>query len=211
MYEFEGLPLSPVEPGTTLLVAGPAMGGTRDLFLRMVAPMPGEEGVILVSTRSNAESIVGELDEATRSLDRRAVGVVDATGGQATGGNDRFRTVSGPSDLTGIGMELTDIYERFVNQGARRVRVGVDSLSTLLVYTDVQTVFRFMHVTAGRVSSADGLGVFVIDPSSHDDQTVQTLSQLFDGRVDVREGDEAPEVRVRGLAGQSNDWRPVEP
>lgn len=207
MYEFDDLPLSPVEPGTNLLVAGPAMGGTRELFLRMVAPVPGEEGVILISTKSDAGSLAEELEANAPSVDTRAVGVVDAAGSQGMAESGQVRTVSGPSDLTGIGMELTDLYETFVNQGARRVRVGIDSISTLLMYTDVQTIFRFMHVTTGRVSSADGLGVFVIDPSSHDDQTVQTLNQLFDARVDVREGEDGPELRVRGLSDQSKDWQ----
>jgi KaiC/GvpD/RAD55 family RecA-like ATPase len=206
MYEFDDLPLSPVEPGTNVLVAGPAMGGTRGVFLRMVSPVPGEEGVIMVSTKRDANSLVGELQETTPSVDTRAVGVVDAAGQNASE-EGQLRTVSGPSDLTGIGMELTDLYEGFVNQGAQRVRVGIDSISTLLMYTDVQTVFRFMHVTTGRVSSADGLGVYVIDPSSHDDQTTQTLNQLFDGRVDVREAEDGPELRVRGLADQPSDWQ----
>jgi KaiC/GvpD/RAD55 family RecA-like ATPase len=207
MYEFDDLPLSAVDPGTNLLVAGPAMGGTRELFLRMVVPVPGEEGVILVSTKRDAGSLVEELGETANELDSRAVGVVDAAGGQGVDDGGLIRTVSGPSDLTGIGMELTDLYEGFVNQGARQVRVGIDSISTLLMYTDVQTVFRFMHVTTGRVSSADGLGVYVIDPSSHDDQTVQTLNQLFDGRVDVQEGDDGPEMRVRGLSDQPREWQ----
>jgi len=206
MYEFDDLPLTPVEPGTNILVAGPAMGGTRGLFLRMVAPVPGEEGVILVSTKSNADTLVERLLEVAPDVDTRAVGVVDAAG-QGMGERGQLRSVSGPSDLTGIGMELTDLYEGFVGQGAQRVRIGIDSISTLLMYTDVQTVFRFMHVTTGRVSSADGLGVYVIDPSSHDDQTTQTLNQLFDARIDVREGDDGPEMRVRGLADQPREWQ----
>lgn len=207
MYDFDELPLSPVDPGTNLLIAGPAMGGTRELFFRIVAPVPGEEGVIIVSTKSDAASAVEELEENASSVDTRAVGVVDAAGSQAMTEHGQLRTVSGPSDLTGVGMELTDLYEGFVNQGARRVRVGIDSISTLLLYTDVQTVFRFMHVTTGRVSSADGLGVYAIDPSSHDDQTVQTLNQLFDARVDVRDGEDGRQLRVRGLDCQSGDWQ----
>jgi len=207
MFEFDDLPLSPVDGGTNLLVAGPAMGGTRELFLRMVAPAPGEEGVILVSTRADAASLVEELRRNAPAVDPRAVGVVDATSGQGDGEHGPVRTVSGPSDLTGIGMALTDLYEGFVTRGASRMRVGIDSLSTLLLYTDVQTVFRFVHVATGRVSSADGLGVYAIDPSSHDERTTRTLEQLFDARVDVRAGDAGRELRVRGRSDGPTDWR----
>jgi hypothetical protein len=71
----------------------------------------------------------------------------------------------------------------------------VHSLSTLLMYSDLQTVFRFLHVFTGRVQSVDGLGLFAIDDSAHDEQTMNTLKQLFDGIVRTRE-DGPPEVRV---------------
>jgi len=211
MYEFDDLPLSPVEPATNLLVAGDAMSGARELFLRMVAPTPGgEEAAVVVTTGSDAEKLYGELERAAGAVDRRQVGVVDAVSQQqgVEGETDRVRMVSSPRDLTGIGMELTDLYESFHDGGAEGVRTGLDSVSTLLMYADLETVFRFLHVFSGRVATADGLGVYVIDPSSHDQQTTQTLSQLFDGRVEVRE-DEADgerQLRVRGLADQPREW-----
>lgn len=209
MYEFDDLPLSPVEPATNLLVAGDAMSGARELFLRMVAPTAGgDEAAVLVTTGSNAEKLYGELERAAGAVDRRQVGVVDAVSQQqgVEGETDRVRMVSSPRDLTGIGMELTDLYESFHGGGAEHVRTGLDSVSTLLMYADLETVFRFLHVFSGRVATADGLGVYVIDPSSHDQQTTQTLSQLFDGRVEVREEGAERQLRVRGLADQPREW-----
>jgi hypothetical protein len=71
----------------------------------------------------------------------------------------------------------------------------VHSLSTLLMYSDLQTVFRFLHVFTGRVQSVDGLGLFSIDSTAHDDQSLNTLKQLFDGIVNVPEDDEV-DVRL---------------
>jgi hypothetical protein len=74
------------------------------------------------------------------------------------------------------------------------------SLSTLLMYSNLQTVFRFLHVFTGRIQSADALGVYVIDSTAHDDQTMNTLKQLFDGVIDVEEGDDGePDLSVDGL------------
>lgn len=58
------------------------------------------------------------------------------------------------------------------------------------------------------VSTTGGLGVFHIDPTTQDDRVVNTITQLCDGRIDVRTGDGGRELRVRGLADQSRAWRP---
>jgi hypothetical protein len=74
----------------------------------------------------------------------------------------------------------------------------VHSLSTLLMYSDLQTVFRFLHVFTGRIQSVDGLGLFCIDSSAHDDQTLNTLKQLFDGLIETSEDGE-PTLRIAEL------------
>jgi hypothetical protein len=63
------------------------------------------------------------------------------------------------------------------------------------MYADLQTVFRFLHVFTGRIQSVEGLGLFAIDSSAHDDKTMNTLKQLFDGIVTTYE-DREPEVRL---------------
>jgi len=73
----------------------------------------------------------------------------------------------------------------------------VHSLSTLLMYSDLQTVFRFLHVFTGRIQSVNGLGLFSIDSTSHDEQAMNTLKQLFDGVITVP-GDEEPKIRLAG-------------
>ena len=88
--------------------------------------------------------------------------------------------------MTGIGIKFSEFVEEFhVERDLDGIRVMVDSLSTLLMYSDVQTVFRFMHVFTSRIENADALGVHVIESTAHDDETLNTLKQLFDGVVDV--------------------------
>lgn len=209
MYEFDDLPLAPVEPATNVLVAGPAMSGTQELMLRALAPSAGDnEGTIVVSTGTGAEKLRGQFAETAGALSRRRLGIVDAVSRQqgVDAAGENVRTVSSPRDLTGIGMELTGLYESFYERGIERVRTGLDSVSTLLMYAELPTIFRFLHVFTGRVSTANGVGIYIIDPTSHDEQTTQTLSQLFDGRIDVR-ADDGRELRVRGLPEQPDGWQ----
>ncbi|PSP75117.1 recombinase RecA [Halobacteriales archaeon QS_1_68_20] len=211
MYEFDDLPLSPIEPATNVLVAGPAMSGTRDLFLRMLAPPAGsEDGTIVVTSGDNADELYERFRATARDVDRQQLGVVDCVSrsrGLSVDGPN-VGTVSSPGDLTGIGIELTDLYESFFERGVRRLRTGLNSISTLLMYADQQPLFRFLHVFTGRISTAESLGLFVIDPTSHDERTTQTINQLYDARIEVRQNGSAPELRVRGLPDQPTDWTP---
>lgn len=87
-----------------------------------------------------------------------------------------------PNDLTWFGIHATEYLTRWHDTDAPIV-VCFDSLSMLLQYAPHETVYRFLHVLAGRVESADGTGFYHIDPSVQDDTIVNTMAQLCDCRV----------------------------
>jgi len=97
--------------------------------------------------------------------------------------------------MTGIGIKLSEFLEEFYERrGLQTNRVLLHSISTLLMYSDLQTVFRFLHVFTGRIQSADALGVYVVDSTAHDKQTMNTLKQLFDGVIEVERDDDDEQV-----------------
>jgi hypothetical protein len=123
----------------------------------------------------------------------------------------RLVTVSSPSDLTSIGMRFSDVHRSFSKRDIGRVRTGLYSVSTLLTFSDLQTVSRFVHTLVGRIDSVDGFGLLLVDPTNHEEQAVSTLAQFCDGRVDVRDDGDGPELRTTGLPGHSRDWRSFSP
>jgi KaiC/GvpD/RAD55 family RecA-like ATPase len=101
--------------------------------------------------------------------------------------------------MTGIGNEFSELLEEFhADRGLERNRVLFHSITALLLYSNPETVFRFLHVFTGRIRSVGGLGVFVIESTAHDDQTMGTIQQLFDGVIEVTENAE-PEMRLPGV------------
>ncbi|MDH5020776.1 RAD55 family ATPase [Halobacterium rubrum] len=212
MYElgaaFSGIE---VEEGTNLLVEGPPMSGKRDLGFQILADgVQNGEGAIVVTTKDGADRVVTDFADAAGVADA-TVGVVDCVTKQQGMGDrresDLVRYASSPNDLTGIGIELSELLRALYEQrNVTRNRILLHSLSTLLMYSDLQTVFRFMHVFTGRVQSADALGVFVVDSTAHDEQTVSTLKQLFDGVISVEEHDEGFRTRLLGV-GDDDAWR----
>ena len=209
-YTFEGLPIEGVEHGTNVLVTGPAMGGIRELTLRMLLRPTDREGALFVTADTDGKSTLRDYEALGGGLDFARVGVVDCTEEGVEDTAHNVHAVGSPADLTGIGIEFSSLYERLHANGAERVRTGVYTLSPFVVYAPTKAVFRFVHTLTGRIRTADGLGVCAIDPGTVDDQTLSSLAQAFDGKVELREDDGECAVRVRGLPDQPEGWQPVD-
>lgn len=199
--------LGGVAEGTNLLVTGDAMSG-RDEFVDEVVSEGTEngEGTVYVTTDGTAGDLLGR--HGGNDLDR--FGVVDCVT-ESQGNEEPNETVkfaSSPSDMTGIGVKVSSFLKEFHEErGIEDNRVFVDSVSTLLTYSNLETVFRFLHVFTGRIRSVDGFGVFVFDSVAHDEKEYSTLRQLFDGVVEVeKDEDEVVRVRVVGLGDEPTEW-----
>jgi len=96
------------------------------------------------------------------------------------------RTVENPADLTGIGIELSELLSGMATTGdEQHIAVCFDSITSLLQYADLQRAFRFLHVVTGRVKTVGGVGHYHLDPEAHDRQTLATLKGLFDAVIEV--------------------------
>jgi KaiC/GvpD/RAD55 family RecA-like ATPase len=204
--------VSSVAPGSSILVSGPAMTGKEHLLYEMLAASLEEgDGVVAVSTSERGVDVLSDIEGRADSADGHQLAVIDCRSEanreerELDSGAFVYQ-VSAPSDLTGIGIGITNCFERFHDTGLDAGCLGLASLSTTLTYSDRQTVFKFCHVLSSRLDSAGYLGLFTIDSSAHDDQTLQVIKQAFDGLVEIREVDGHREARVRGLRPNPSDW-----
>ncbi|MFB6133126.1 MAG: RAD55 family ATPase [Halanaeroarchaeum sp.] len=205
--------VSEVPPGTNLLVSGPSMGGKRELMLTVLAHGASRgEGSVVVTTNDPASDILDEY-RSIREISNDYVRIIDCvgSGGDPAVDDDLTCSVSSPGDLTGIGIEFSEIAKEANANGIERLRIGFESITPLLMYVDLQRLFRFLHVFTSQIQSNDWLGLFAIDPSSHDEQTVNTINQLFDGVVDIRIPEAGGrEARVRGVTSSPTEWVPLD-
>jgi hypothetical protein len=96
--------------------------------------------------------------------------------------------LSSPGDLTGLGIKLSEVLKEWDRNDNRTV-VCFDSLTALLQYADLQTIYKFLHVLTGRFDAADVTAHFHLDPDACDQQTVSTLTSLFDTVVELDDGE----------------------
>lgn len=215
-YELgDGVPpslLSDVEAGTNVLVSGPAMSGKRELMLEVLAHGAAQgEGSVVLTTNDSGAKIHGEFQSLLEGPDS-FVRVIDTVGSEEELDYEEvLKPCGSPGDLTGMGIEFSEIAKEANSLSVDSVRVAFDSLSPVLMYVDLERLFRFLHVFTRQVQSKGWIGLFAIDPESHDSQTINTLNQLFDGVIQIRLPDEGGrEMRTRGFGQSPSEWVAVD-
>jgi hypothetical protein len=193
-----GLLWDAVEPGTATLVLAPSLHDATDeacLNLLSTEDATGQNVAWVTYTRSPDACIqdwlahAGERPENMRFISvgettRSTSAVSNATEGRG----EVVETLSNPNDLTGLGIKLSEVLKEWARNDYPTTAC-FDSLTALLQYADLQTVYKFLHVLTGRFDAAGVTAHFHLDPDTCDDQTVSTLTSLFDTVVEFDDGE----------------------
>lgn len=176
------------ESGSNVLVSGDTFVTNERLFDAIV---PDEdEQAIVITANLDVQSVISELQN--RDVDLENVGIIDCTTTDSERTDIDLKPLNSPGDLTGISLEFAKLLE---NHGESKVRIGMLSLSTTLMYTELRTLFRFLHVFTARIRSGGMFGVFSMDPGMHEEQATNTIRAVFDAEARVTDSDE---VTLRG-------------
>lgn len=212
----EYLPIDDLDSGTNVVVSGPTAAGARRVALSLATAGDPEEGLLLVAADVGGASLLAHCESLDGSLERERVAVVDCSG--TDDDQRRFAAavgeIDGPGDVGAIGMETSRLYEELIERGHDGIRVGVVSVSTLLLSSDLSTVSQFLHALTGRVVALGDVGVFLVDSTAGDRRATETLERFCDHRVTVRrEDDGRPAVRVDDVArpGGLGEWTAFDP
>jgi len=191
------------EDGTeacVLLLAPSLHAATEDACLDLLSfDAPAEENVLWVTyTRSPDDCVqdwMAHADAQPENVQFVNVGettrAASARPGGSTASNvaeQAVESLSSPGDLTGLGIKLSEILKEWDHNDNQTV-VCFDSLTALLQYADLQTIYKFLHVLTGRFDAADVTAHFHLDPDACDQQTVSTLTSLFDTVVELEDGE----------------------
>jgi len=203
----ESLPVETIPAGTSLLIAGPSLTRKRELMLRLVGQETDAQGGAVITTKKSAGTILEQLDIPPESDGREYLRLIDCVS-QERGMGEVEETattkyISSPRDLTGLSIKLSGVFQGLYEEDMK-TRVGLDSLSTFLMYHDLQRVYRMLHVLSGQIESAGWIGSFVIDSPS--DRELEVLTQLVDGMIETRESDDGYEFRLRGFDRVNTEW-----
>ena len=86
--------------------------------------------------------------------------------------------------LAGLGETVSRVIAEHNDQSVT-LSVSFEILSDLIATSDLEQVFRFLHLLTARLERADALGHFYLNPDSRSGPTVNLLSELFDLRIEA--------------------------
>jgi hypothetical protein len=184
---------SAFDDGVSVLLSGPSTLGRERLF-DAVAPADGERSVV-ITMDTGAQTVVQELER--RGAERSQIGIIDCTNTDSDIEGVSIRNLNSPGDLTGISLEFAKLLGQDTENESIRARVGLASISTTLMYTELRTMFRFLHVFTARIRSGDMLGVFSMDPSMHEEKAHNTIRAVFD--CEAKLGDDSATLSGTGF------------
>ena len=97
-------------------------------------------------------------------------------------------TLSDPGNLTKIGVELTNSLTEW-GANDHKTMVCIHSITALMQYVEVKSVFKFLHEIKNEVDRANGVAHYHMDPYAHDEATIGKVKQIFDTviRIDLEE------------------------
>ncbi|MFT4922341.1 MAG: hypothetical protein ACI8XM_001555 [Haloarculaceae archaeon] len=188
----DGPDLSDLEGVSNVLLLAPSLGsqGTDACLHLLTQSRPTQSNVLTINFQESPSEFIDRwTGETGASPVRGGVVAVGATNATVDNSDWAVRSVESPSDLTGIGIELSELLSGMAKAADddEDIVVCFNNITSLLQYADLQRAFRFLHVVTGRVKTVGGVGHYHIDPDAHDQQTLATLKGLFDAVVEVNE------------------------
>lgn len=123
---------------------------------------------------SPANSTVIDVGASTRSADTDPADPIDHPANSFT-----VWTLEDETNLARLGKLIAEELSEWELNG-HRTEVCFHSVTDLLEHVDQKTAFQFLHVLTARFNSKNVEAHFHMDPSVHEEKTIQIFSEVFD-------------------------------
>ncbi|MCW3984270.1 MAG: hypothetical protein NWE96_09800 [Candidatus Bathyarchaeota archaeon] len=188
---------------SNLLVMGDPWSSKKELGMTLLsAGLHNNEAAIYISATSTAEEIREQWLTCglTSALEQEGrVKFVDCYSrmiGAKSSDTSSIKRVPSIIDYTKLAVAVNEWCSSFYLKNTA-VRVLFDSLSTLLLYSSLQTVMRFLHIFLGQLRRQNVLGFLLVEEGAHDLLTLNQLKSFSNGAIVL----EANTLRCEGFYG----------
>ena len=200
-------------PDSTTLLYGPAFLGkeilARRFFLHGLSL--GQPGIFVLTGQaaSDVRAQLEEMDPKYPDYERAGLAHFVDTYSKSIGAEDDHaysEYVDGPMNLNAVSLAVNNAQRKIIAEHPHH-RLVLDSISTLVTYTNAQTVFRFLQVLVGKAKRAGATSMLLLQAGMHPDAEVQTFKHLADGVVEVKHEGGANVLHVLGVGvTESPGW-----
>jgi KaiC/GvpD/RAD55 family RecA-like ATPase len=201
-----------IKKGSNIILIGPPMSGKKTIlnYIAYYSIAKNKNAIITVATSESGTRFLELFKENELNLPKERIGIVDcftkSLGNDAIE-NENTKMVNNPADLTGINVKISQFFEEFfIKKNMRNIQLHINSLSTILMYSNIQVVFRFLHVLTGRIKAFGALGIYVVDSGMHDEMEITALKQLCNGTIEIKSENDRNYFRGVGLLPKPTPW-----
>ncbi len=114
--------------------------------------------------------------------------------------------IEGPSDLNQMNMTLADAMKEL---GEGRKRVVLDSVSTLVLYTDPSSAVKFLQVVGAKSKASNSNLLMTLEEGVHDEKTISTLNYVADGLLRMEMDGDQRELSVQRMVKTDHSREPM--
>ena len=152
------------------------------------------KGYIVVVVTTNQPYAILKKNYEKDGIDLSKVGFIDAITRYAIGevpvGAKGVRFTSSPSDLTQLGIAISDALK---DLGGRKAAILLDSVSTMLIYLPSTNLSKFIHFVSSKLKILDMAGIFLAVEDGLDPTLLSQLTTFVDQVINMeREQASAP-------------------
>ncbi len=193
---------------TTVLLLGPPKSGKTLLGLQyLFAGLSADEYGVCIVTNNFPEDMVSRFQafgDAGKFLKKGLLHFVDCYSIHA--GVEKENTVfivrvNGPTALTEMGIAMTQILKK-VPKG-KKLRIMVDSISTLLLYNKPTIVAEFVQSMVNKTKSLNASAFFMVEEGMHEERDTTMINSLLDAVIILRQKEKKRYMEITGF-GQEN-------
>ncbi|MDD1664801.1 MAG: hypothetical protein LUQ32_05560, partial [Methanomicrobiales archaeon] len=144
--------------------------------------------VVIIVTTNQPYSILKKAYEKD-GIDLSKVQFIDAITRYAVGevpaGARGVRFTSSPSDLTQLGIAISDSLK---DMGGKKAAILIDSVSTMLIYLPSANLSKFIHFVSSKLKILDMSGIFLAVEDGLDPILLSQLTTFVDQVVNMDKG-----------------------
>lgn len=179
-----------VPPGANLMLLGDLFSGKDILSKEFIREgLKNGEACIFVSTNDPIQDTVEEFS----SYPLENLGMVNCISSRRDLALNfpyisQVRFVSSPTELATIMAFINEFLDIFRGKEVTGIRIVFDSVSTLLMYSNLKTLYKFLHVLTNTVKSRNAVLLMSMEEGVHDKIEISSLQRLAQGLITMRGG-----------------------
>ncbi len=174
---------------STVLITGSVGLGKEELLYSFINSGIIEGDICLYITRQTAIDVMADMKARGIVIDESSLAWFVGSG------SDRKYT---PDDLAKLSFNVKEFLRE---NHSKRIRIVLDSLSSLLMINSSDSVYRFLSQLFAEVKRYDASILAVVEEDMHSPAVIASMQQIFDGVLKVGYEDKSVFVEVRKMTG----------